>query len=59
MFWTWTVVAVVGVGLAGLGAGLWWALADFLLDLGAAPVADWGGGSHDDVPSGSAANPST
>ena len=58
MLWTWTVVAVVGVGLAGLGAGLWWALADFLLDLGA-PLADWDGGSDDDVPSGSAANPST
>jgi hypothetical protein len=53
MLWTWTLVAVVGVGLAALGAGLWWALADFLLDLGA-PVADWDVASHDD-----AVNPTT
>ena len=53
MFGTWTGVAVVGVGLAALGAGLWWALADFFLDLGA-PVADWDVASQDD-----AVNPST
>ena len=53
MFGTWMVVAVVGAGLAALGAGLWWALADFLLDLGA-PVADWDVASHDD-----AVNPTT
>ena len=46
MLWTWMLVAVVGVGLGALGAGLWWALADFLLDLGS-PVADWDTGSHD------------
>jgi hypothetical protein len=59
MLWTWTLVAGVGVGLAALGAGLWWALADFLLDVGATPVTDWDGGSHDDVPGGTAATPST
>ena len=53
MFSTWTLVAVVGVGLGALGTGLWWALADFLLDLGA-PAGDWDAGSHDD-----AVNPAT
>jgi hypothetical protein len=41
-------VAVVGVGIAALGGGLWWALADFLLDRLGSPVADWDGGRSDD-----------
>jgi hypothetical protein len=50
MLSTWTLVAVVGVGvgIAALGAGLWWALADFVLDRLGSPGADWPNGSHDD-----------
>jgi len=48
MFSTWTLVAVVGVGVAALGGGLWWALADFLLDRLGSPVADWDSGRSDD-----------
>ena len=48
MLATWTLVAVVGVGIAALGGGLWWALADFILDRLGSPVADWGAGRPDD-----------
>jgi hypothetical protein len=48
MLATWTLVAVVGAGIAALGGGLWWALADFLLDRLGSPVADWDGGRSDD-----------
>ena len=40
MFSTWTLVAVAVVGIAALGGGLWWVLADFVLDLGS-PASDW------------------
>ena len=40
MFSTWTLVAVAVAGIAALGGGLWWALADFVLDLGS-PASDW------------------
>ena len=45
---TWMVVVVVGVGMAALGGGLWWALADFVLDRLGAPATDWGHGPGDD-----------
>jgi hypothetical protein len=48
MFSTWTLVAVVGVGIAALGGGLWWALADFVLDRLGSPAADWPSGSGRD-----------
>jgi hypothetical protein len=49
MFSTWMLVAVVGVGIAALGGGLWWALADFVLDRLGAPAADWPDGpDHDE-----------
>ena len=41
MFSTWTLVAVAVVGIAALGGGLWWALADFVLDRLGSPAADW------------------
>jgi hypothetical protein len=40
MFSTLTLVAVAVVGIAALGGGLWWVLADFVLDLGS-PASDW------------------
>ena len=48
MLSTWALVAVAGAGIAALGGGLWWALADFLLDRLGSPAADWGGGPSDD-----------
>jgi len=45
MFSTWMVVAVVGAGIAALGGGLWWALADFVLDRLGSPAADWPSGT--------------
>jgi len=40
LLWSWIVMTAVGVGLM---TGVWWALADFILDrVGRAP-ADWGG----------------
>lgn len=48
MLATWTLVAVVGAAIAALGGGLWWALADFLLDRLGSPVVDWGSGPSDD-----------
>jgi hypothetical protein len=48
MFSTWTLVAVVGVGIGALGGGLWWALADFVLDRLGSPAAEWPSGrGHD------------
>lgn len=41
MFSTWMLAAVVGVGIAALGGGLWWALADFVLDRLGPRAADW------------------
>ena len=38
---TWMLVAVVGLGIAALGGGLWWVLADFVLDRLGSPAADW------------------
>lgn len=48
MFSTWMLVAVVGVGIAALGGGLWWALADFVLDRLGSPAAGWPSDSSDD-----------
>jgi hypothetical protein len=48
MFSTLALVAVVGVGIAALGGGLWWALADFVLDRLGSPAADWPSGGDDD-----------
>ena len=48
MLATWTLVAVVGVGIVALGGGLWWALADFLLDRLGTPAAEWPPGSDED-----------
>ena len=48
MLATWTLVAVAVVGIAALGGGLWWALADFVLDRLGSPVADWDAGRRDD-----------
>jgi hypothetical protein len=45
MFSTWMVVVVAGVGIVALGGGLWWALADFVLDRLGAPAADWQSGT--------------
>ena len=40
MFSTWTLVAVAVVGIAALGGGLWWELADFVLDRLGSPAPD-------------------
>ena len=40
MFSTWTLVAVAVVGIAALGGGLWWELADFVLDRLGSPASD-------------------
>ena len=48
MFSTWTLVAVVAVGIAALGSGLWWALADFVLDRLGSPAANWQSRSDED-----------
>ena len=40
MFSSWTLLAVAVVGIAALGAGLWWELADFVLDRLGAPAPD-------------------
>ena len=49
MFSTWTLAAVVVVGIAALGGGLWWALADFVLDRLGSPATHWPGGSDEDA----------
>ena len=41
MLATWTLVAVAVAGIAALGGGLWWELADFVLDRLGSPAADW------------------
>jgi hypothetical protein len=48
MFSTWTLAAVVGLGIGALGGGLWWALADFVLDRLGSPVAEWSSGRPED-----------
>ena len=48
MFSTWMLVAVAVVGIAALGGGLWWALADFVLDRLGSPAADWPAGPDED-----------
>ena len=49
MFSTWTLMAVVGVGIAALGGGLWWGLVDFVLDSLGSPAADRRSGpDHDE-----------
>ena len=45
MFSSWTLVAVAVVGIAALGGGLWWELADFVLDRLGSPAADWPSGT--------------
>jgi hypothetical protein len=40
MFSSWTLVAVAVVGIAALGGGLWWELADFVLDRLGSPASD-------------------
>jgi hypothetical protein len=48
MLGTLALVAVVGVGIAALGGGLWWALADLVLDRLGPPAADWPSADDDE-----------
>lgn len=48
MFSSWALVAVAVGGIALLGSGLWWALADFVLDRLGSPLADWPSHQGDD-----------
>jgi hypothetical protein len=40
MFSSWMLVAVAVVGIVALGGGLWWELADFVLDRLGSPASD-------------------
>jgi hypothetical protein len=41
MFSVWALVVTAAGGIAALGGGLWWALADFVLDRLGSPIVDW------------------